>query len=356
MKQIEIILRKFLIRILLLFSTRKTKSELPHFNSESKILFIRLNRIGDALVTTPLLHQIKKNIGCSVYVLADKKNHFVFNNCPDVDEVIVYEKNGGIKRINEFIKKNNIETIVDLHDDVSTTVSFIVRFVNTKYKFGLKKFNEKLYTNTVERPDATKYHVIERTLEFTKLFGFEPNYYDVKISYKIKDTSSEFAEKRLKNFKDKFLLGINITAGSDARFWGIDNFRQLIKLISGYNVNFVLFVTENKFTEARQITDKKFIYPVSKDFDIFAGGISKLDMLFTPDTSVVHIASMFKIPVFGIYVHYNTDEMVWTPYNTDSESVITREPNLKNVTFEEVKMKFIPFFEKHFNAQRNSGL
>jgi ADP-heptose:LPS heptosyltransferase len=356
MKQIEIILRRFLIRILLLFSSRKTESKLPHYGPDSKILFIRLNRIGDALVTTPLLHQIKKNTGCSIYVLANKKNHFVFNNCPDVDKVIVYEKNDGIRRLNEFIKKNNIETIVDLHDDVSTTVSFIVRFINTKYKFGLKKFNEKLYTNTVERPDATKHHVIERILEFAQLFGFQPNCSDAKISYKIKDTSSEFAEKQLKNFKDKFLLGINITAGSDARFWGIDNFKQLVKLISGYNVNFVLFTTENKFTEARRITNENLIYPVSKDFDIFAAGISKLDMLFTPDTSVVHIASMFKIPVFGIYVHFNTDEMVWTPYNTDFESVITKEPNLKNVTFEEVKMKFIPFFEKHFNAQRNSGL
>lgn len=356
MKKIEIILRRFLIRLLLLFSVRKTEVKQPHFTSDSKILFIRLNRIGDALVTTPLLHQIKKNIGCSIYVLADKKNHFVFNNCPDIDEVIVYEKKAGIRTINKFIRENNIETIVDLHDDVSTTVSFIVRFTITKYKLGLKKINEKLYTNTVKRLDATKHHVIERALEFTKLFGFQPDYSNAKISYKIKKSSSEFAEKQLKNLKGKFLFGVNITAGSDARFWGVDNFKQLIKLISGYNINFVLFTTESKLADAKQIADEKFIYPPTKDFDIFAAGISKLDMLITPDTSVVHIASMVKMPVFGIYVHYNTDEMIWSPYQTDFDCVITKEANLKNVTFEEVKMKFIPFFEKHFNAERNSRL
>ncbi len=93
MKQIEIILRKFLLRLLLLFSVRKTNTlGNYYFDSDSKILFIRLNRIGDALVTTPLLHQIKEKIGCSIFVLADKNNHFIFNNCPDVDGVIIYKK------------------------------------------------------------------------------------------------------------------------------------------------------------------------------------------------------------------------------------------------------------------------
>jgi ADP-heptose:LPS heptosyltransferase len=349
MKKFEIFLKNILLRLLLFISFTQRKS-LVKFSPDqnTKILFIRLNRIGDALVTTPLLHQIKKNKGCSIFVLADKKNHFVFENCPDVDEVILYEKGiGKIRRLNKFIKKNNIEIIVDLHDDVSTTVSFIIWLTKAKYKFGLRKLNEKLYTKTVERLDPTKYHVIERTLEFTRLFGFQPDYSDARISYKIKNSSLEFAEKNITSLKNKFLIGINISAGSDARYWGINNFKQLIKIISEYNVNVVLFSTESKYSDAKQIADERFIYPITNDFDIFAAGISKLDMLFTPDTSVVHVASMFKIPVFGIYVHYNTDEMIWSPYHTDFDCVITKEPTFKNLHFDEVTKKFIPFFEKH---------
>lgn len=350
MKKIEIFLKNILLRLLLISSKNQKKyPEKVLIGKNSKILFVRLNRIGDALVTTPLLYQIKKNTDCSIFVLADKKNHFVFENCPDVDEVIIYEKGTGkIRALNKFIKKHNIETIVDLHDDVSTTVSYIIWLAKTKYKFGLKKKNEKLYTNTVERLNPAKYHVIERILEFTRLFGFQPNYSNAIISYKIKDSSLKFAEKHIGNLKNKFLLGINITAGSDARYWGINNFKKLIEIISTYNINIVLFTTESKYSDAKQIVDEKFIYPISDDFDIFAAGISMVDMLFTPDTSVIHVASMFKIPVFGIYVQYNTDdEMIWSPYDTDFDCVITKEATFKNLNFEEVRKKFIPFLEKH---------
>ena len=172
-KELEIVLRKLALKILLILSKRKTSQEKLKISEDSKILFIRLNRIGDALVTTPLLHQIKKQINCSIFVLADKNNHFVFEHCPSVDETIIFEKGWkGIQKVKSYIKKNNIYTVVDLHDDVSTSVSILLSLINVNQIFGLKKENEKLYTNTVERLDSRTHHVIERTLELAKLFGF----------------------------------------------------------------------------------------------------------------------------------------------------------------------------------------
>ena len=79
------------------------------------------------MVTTPLLDEVKKNIGCKVYVLADSKNYFIFKNNPSIDEIKIFNKGfSGIFEVREFIKQNKIDTIVDLHDDVSTTVSFII--------------------------------------------------------------------------------------------------------------------------------------------------------------------------------------------------------------------------------------
>lgn len=125
-KKFEQFLRKLLLFFLLSLSNRKKLSkQLPVIKEETKILFIRLNRIGDALVSTPLIEFTKKKTGCIVYVLADKKNYFVFKNNPNIDEVIIFEK--GIKsffNLKKFIKQKEIDILVDLHDDVSTTVSF----------------------------------------------------------------------------------------------------------------------------------------------------------------------------------------------------------------------------------------
>ena len=91
MKRIELLIKKLLLNLLLLFKSGKMKDP-SVFNSGSKILFIRLNRIGDALVVTPLLKLIKDNLRCEIHVLADKKNYFVFANNPSIDNIIVFNK------------------------------------------------------------------------------------------------------------------------------------------------------------------------------------------------------------------------------------------------------------------------
>ena len=99
------------------------------------------------------------------------------------------------------------------------------------------------------------------------------------------------------------------------------------------------------------IDDERFIF--TSEFDNFCALISKLNFLFTPDTSTVHIAAAFNVPVFGIYVNYNTDEIIWTPYNTIFDAVITKEPTLHNIMFSDVEKKLKPFLEKLLNIYNN---
>lgn len=359
-KKFEQLLRRILMFFLLSLSRRKKLSEqLPVIKEETKILFIRLNRIGDALVSTPLIELTKKKTGCIVYVLADKKNYFVFKNNPNIDDVIIFEK--GIKnffKLKKFIKQKEIDILVDLHDDVSTTVSFLIAVVECEYKLGLKKSNSEIYTHTVDRINSDRNHVIVRTSEISKLLGLNYSKEELRIGYYPKEENIHFAKEFVKTTfpERKYLLGINISAGSDARFWGVENFRSLLNELSRYDLNILIFTDTKDYDKAQLIFEKKFIYPAFKDFDKFAAGILELDMLFSPDTSAIHIASIKRIPVFGLYVKYKTNDMIWSPYNTDFECVITEEPNLNNVTFKEVKKKFIPFLEKYLNGERNSKL
>lgn len=359
MKKIESLSKNLLLKILMFFNPIKKQTPLPHFTNNSNLLFIRLNRIGDALVTTPLFDEIKNQIGCKIFILADRKNHFVFRNNPAIDEVIVFEKGlKGLFSVNRIIKENNIKAVIDLHDDVSTTVSFLIALSNVKYKFGLRKSNSNIYSHVVDRLDSTKNHVIDRNLNLASLFGIKID--KKKVSVKFYPTEKEekiaITQLTILNPNNKFLVGINISAGSFARFWGIENYIKLYSSLSIFDVKVIIFCSENELLFAKKITDKKNIYPVTKDFGIFASAIMKLNFLITPDTSVVHIASIKKIPTFGLYVKYNTKDMIWSPYNTDFEAVVTEEPTLKNISFEEVKTKLIPFLENHLNVKSNTNL
>ncbi len=346
MKRMEIFFRRLLINILLSFRFAPKPLEEDYKAGNSKILFIRLNRIGDALVITPLLHEMRKQTSSKIYLLADKKNYFVFENNNDIDDVIIFERGiKGIFRVLNFIKENKINTIVDLHDDVSTTVSFLIAFAKASNKFGLKKVNNKIYSATAPRLDPKIFHVVERIMEIGKLFHLQFSKEDININYRPRLESEKNVQCFLNesNLNDKFLVGINISAGSHARFWGIDNYKKLLNLFSSMNLNFVLLTSPADLKLAKEISKINIFY--SESFDEFAAAISKLDFLFTPDTAAVHLASAFKIPMFGLYVKYKTNDMIWSPYCSQFEYVITEEPNLDNVRFEDVKNKLEPFIK-----------
>lgn len=359
MKKVEFFFKNILLKLLLIFNPVKKGKVIPRFNSNSNLLFIRLNRIGDALVTTPLLHEVKAHIGCRVLVLADKKNHFIFRNNPSVDEVIVFEKGiRGIIGINKIITEKKIDALIDLHDDVSTTVSFLAALAKVEFKFGLLRSNSSIFSHTVKRLNPSENHVIVRLLKLSELLNITINPADVSIRYypseKVKNQASEWIKKI--NPDKKFLVGVNLSAGSKARFWGVEKFKLLLSVLNNYNIKVILFCTSEDLPLARQIGNDEQIYPFTSGFDIFTAAILQLDLLITPDTSVVQIASINKIPLFGIYVKYNTPDMLWTPLNTDFDCVVTEEPNFDNITFDEVKNKLIPFLEKHLNAKTNTRL
>lgn len=359
MKKIEIYFRKLLLKLLLLVKSPVRSEDVPVFTRGSRILFIRLNRIGDALVSTPLLREIKEYFKCHITVLASKSNYFVFNDPMIADEIFVHNKRlQKTSALLRLINSYKFDAIVDLHDDVSTTVSYLMAFSNSKYKFGFSKSTEKLYTHTVTRPDASENHVIERVMAITKLFNFTPDTKEYNIYYQPRPESEQIAASFIsKHFSEKkFLVGINISAGSEARAWEVKNYRQLLERFSLYDVNIIILCTPDDVNSAMNISNGKYPIFYRPDFNEFAAMIKELDFLFTPDTSVVHLASAYRKPVFGLYVKYNTSDLIWSPYKSEFECVITEEPDLKNVDYGQVQEKFFPFFEKCYNEQKNTKL
>lgn len=356
-KEIEILLRKLLLDIYLFFSKEQTKQSLLELKSHNKILLIRLNKIGDALVTTPIIKAIKENIGCTIHVLADKKNHFIFENDINIDKTIIFPKKlNEIKILKEIINNSNYDVLFDLHDDVSTSATFLIGSLKIKNKVGYKKKTSKLFTHEVPYPNPTKFHIIDRYLEFLNYLGISYNKDSIRVNYQIPSNSKEYAVEFIDNvFKEKkFLVGVNISAGSQARFWGIENYKRLISFFANYDVNVLLFASPNETNIAKQIIGDEKKISAEPTFERMTAVVNQIDFLFSPDTSLVHIASAFKLPVFGIYINYNTDHVVWYPYNTLHELVITERPNFNELKFDSVINKLKTFFEQVYYGKRNS--
>ena len=357
MKTIEIFFRKILLKLLLLFYGGGKRRSSKTSGDSMNCFVVRLNRIGDALVTTPLLKLLKEKLNCRLILLADKRNRFVFENNPYVDELLVFQKGlKGFKAVRKYFNDNRIDVLIDSHDDISTTVSFIVAFSGVSQRFALAKGNESIYTDAIERKDASKFHIAERVAELAKLCGADFHSDEIKLVYNPKKESLEVVDFFLRENRQsgKPVVGINISAGSDARFWGIEKYKTIIEHISStFDVNLILLRAPDDKEKAAQIANENVNIFNDKSFDQFAAMISKLDILISPDTSAVHLAAAFGVPVFGLYVHYKTDDVIWYPFNVKYEAVITRDPNLSSISTEEVIEKLDPFLFDILMSEEN---
>ncbi len=356
MKALEIKFRKFILNLLLSLTGKKTPENKIPDNPE--ILVVRLNKIGDALVTTPLLSLLKSISGAQLDVLADRKNHFVFRRNEIVNRVEIFEKgiSGFIKTV-KWINSQHYDVMIDAHDDVSTTVSFLVAASNVPHKVALEKENKKIFNHTVKKPNPSNTHIVKRIAGIAKIFGIEYDDNELKIAYNPSEESSKIAGEFISaNFQDKkYLLGVNISAGSDARFWGVENYKNVLaNLELNEEIGILLLRAPGDSVKALQISEGKYPVFEDKNFDEFAAMISKLNLLFTPDTSAVHLASAFGVPVFGLYVHYDTEDMIWSPFNTEFDYVLTKEPALSNISYHIVIKKLNQFIKRVFNESRNT--
>ncbi len=365
MKKVEIFFKNLFLQWILLTGRKKKAGGLIHLKPGDKIACIRLNRIGDALVVTPLLHLLKQRTGCSITVIADRHNHFVFRNNPDIDEIVIFEKgSNGTRSLIRNLNRGNFKAFIDLHDDVSVTVSYIVSKLKINRITGLEKGNRPLFTNTVPRLDSTKRHVIERTLKLAEMFADRdgnviiPTEGDGVIRYQPTteniETVGRYFESKFP--EKKFVVGINISAGSMARYWGTKNFRDLVELLKKRGLEYLLLCSTRDINLALEIDPYSERTYYTPDFGEFAAMVGKVDLLFSPDTATVHLASLHGVPVFGLYVKYDTEDIIWYPYNSRYEVVVTKEPTLRDVRFSKVIEKFEPFLKNELELYENSRL
>jgi ADP-heptose:LPS heptosyltransferase len=347
-KPIERSIKRLLLRGLLFRSRDRKADKSPQFGAGSNLLFIRLNKIGDALVSTPLLKVLKQGLGCTITVVADRRNSFIFEHCPFVDRVIVFRKGlGGMLAVRELTRTESFDAVCDLHDDVSATATFLVAMAESPFKFGLLRETENVYTHTVTRPDPVTTHIVDRIMSLASLFGVTVDPLSVNISYQPTDESMHNARRFLDEFLPdrSFLVGINISAGSAARFWGAERFRKLMAFFEAQQVSIVILSPRHDLELANRIADNRHPVYCTTDFNQFSAMISQLDFLFTPDTSVVHLGSAFEIPQFGIYVKYKTTDMIWSPYRGKFDCVVTEEGSFENLEFEQVIARLRPFWD-----------
>jgi ADP-heptose:LPS heptosyltransferase len=345
LKPLEIGFRQFLLRILGLFVKRGRPLSAGMDFSTKKFLFVRQDRIGDVLVSTPLIHALKEKYPhATVDFLLSSNNHFVLQNEPLVRKRWIYRKTlaSAIEILNT-IRREEYDFVIDLMDNPSATSTVLCALAGGKWNVGLSKKNAYTYDVVVPLLSRRENHIVDRLAMLLTVFGVDPTSVDLRVHYTVSEESAAFAERWMneQHVKGKRVIGINISPGEGARFWGVANYQALIrKLKKDYKrVRLVVLCQPSDLSVARTIVEPftdVLLSPETESFDKFAAIVQRLWILITPDTSAVHLAAAFSIPSVALYVQSNKDLRIWEPYRAPSESLVTDVDDLRTIPLESV--------------------
>jgi ADP-heptose:LPS heptosyltransferase len=309
----------------------------------AKVLFLRQNQIGDALISTPIFAALKRHYpAMTIDVLLDRRNAVALEANPHIRKrYIIKQKKLDILSAIHSIRKERYDIVVDLVHSASSTSTLICLCCNAKVIMGFERPNDFLYDEKVKMP--TDKRMMRQLAEILRLFQLNPDEEPLLPCFHVPDTAHAFAEKVIKKVctaPEQAVIGINISASTKTfKFWGTQNFIELVKHLRTKRPDAALLILYAKnYCEIAQEIAKQSgaaLCDETKTLADFAAIISRLHILITPDSAAVHLADIWRVPML-ILTHLPQGETAWYPTFAPFQALHAHNGTVASITLQEV--------------------
>ncbi len=320
-------------------------ADIPDYNHALKILVVQIGKLGDMILTTPLFRNLKRLYPNShLTVLASERNSELAENHPAVDKVLIYKKSS-LKtfRLLFDLKNKKYDIWIDPKKEKSSTSTFLLNYAKPELSLGFNHGEPK----PVFDIDLTNLnygnHAVDINLSpinaLKSDFIPDSRFPDIVIPEYIKnDVSGLFTISN-----GKFIF-INLAAGMPARLWGEDNWLEFIKrVVKDYNLIINTYgVNPNEIFELKNQLSGNIFWLENLSYLKMAEFIRISDAVISPDTSAIHMASAFNIPVIDLMNNVEWNIERFAPLSKKQKILISDDPDsLKTITPDEVHRAFV---------------
>jgi len=183
-----------------------------------------------------------------------------------------------------------------------------------------------LYDFYTEKPSNA--HFRDIWLATLKPFGvkLKSNVYDLFIT----DTQQKQAQNFIKQYSSKFLVGINLEGAVKGKKIKFSELWQICQGLhkANNNIQVIILTTPGNLQSIyEKVTEGSLDYVVTSyktDTILDAAAlISQLDLIITPDTSIVHIASAFNKPIVTIHENNQDSYQLFAPTSDINKTVFS---------------------------------
>lgn len=314
----------------------------------SHLLFIRPEKIGDMVVSFPVFDGLlRKFPHLKLSLLASPVCYPVVKDDPRFENVFLYKKQPlrDVSVLRE-IRRRRFDAVVDLICDDSVTAIFLSQLCAPgKPRIGVGKIKyADCYDFNYDHRLGDSGHIIDNTLKLLSAFGIDPDQVSGYAPPYINSEAERLASEVMQSVSSSNagpVVGYNLSAGKSCRLWPNEKSRDLVQRIldSHRECRVLLFSTpserENISELAAHFDNRVNLIPDELNIIQVSAILKHLSLLITPDTSLVHIARSFGVPVVGMYPRFMRNYMLWRPYDQQVGAVVSPTEEIKDIAVDQ---------------------
>lgn len=310
-----------------------------------KFLIIRFSSIGDIVLTTPVVRNLKQQVEhADIHYLTKKQYAGILETNPYVDKVHVLHKS--FAEIIPELRAEHFHYIIDLHKNLRTLK--VKRALGIQH-FSFNKVNlEKLLMVSLKINRLPNVHIVDRYMDTVKLFVDKNDMQGLDYFIPEKDVVNT---KRLPENFQKGYIAFAIGAQHATKRLPDE---KIISICKKIDKPIILLGDKNDALIAQKVVLAAGgnVYNACGNYNLnqSASIVKQARLVITHDTGLMHIAAAFKKKIISVWGN-TIPEFGMFPYLAAEGSEIIEVKGLKCRPCTKIGFKKCP--KKHFRCMND---
>ena len=310
----------------------------PEWQNARNLLAIRLDNLGDVLVTTPALHAIKCSLpAAKLTLLASAVGAQAGRLDPDVDDVIVYaapwmdpwrtlprdpERE---QRMIATIRERQFDgaIIFTSYHQSPLPAAYLCYLADVPLRVAASIDGPGSLLTTRHKHPERMMHEVERGLDLVGALGMTTDRAELRLAVPddARSAAHAFLAKRVASYA-RPLIVVHPGCSMPARTYPEEMFSEVVELaVQHLGATVVLTGADGERELVRRVhghldtASREHVIPAAGDlgFADFCALLQRADLVITNNTGPMHVAAAVKTPVIALFALTNPPEQ-WGPW------------------------------------------
>ena len=294
-----------------------------------KILLVQTSFLGDLVLTTPLLVEIRRRFPRAlISVLCRRELKDVLASDPEIHEVIAYDKRGprggwtGLWRMAQELRARGFDTALSVHKSLRTAL--LLFFAGIPLRVGFRQ-SAGWFLYHLRPRRAAALHDVERSLSLLSAVEIDPRTAKPALRVEVSAQARADVERIFRACGirgDGLIFGVNPGSVWATKRWTPEGYAELIRRLRGnYGGEVVLFGGPDDREVVDRILDLSNHGGTSLVEKIglreLAAAIERCRVFITNDSGPMHIAVARGVPTAAIFCA-TTPALGFYPYSSNA--------------------------------------